>query len=98
VCGTSGSFHIHHNNKDHHDLVDLNQTLGEQGEPALCVVCGRWDETKGKKRKSGHKCNTCVGQKSLERLRLEFQRLLESETNEEEDADLVPEGYQADAR
>lgn len=76
------------NSKDHHQHVDLHQHLGSQGEPALCVVCGRWDESSGQKRKSGHKCRECVGQKSLDRLRREFQRLMETEANESDDAEI----------
>lgn len=77
-----------HNNKDNHAHVDLGQHLGNDGEPALCVVCGRWDEAKGEKRKSGHKCRECIGKKSMERLRREFNRLLESELNESDDEEI----------
>jgi len=81
---------VAHNNKDRHEHVDLRQHLGAQGEPALCVVCGRWDEApQGQKRKSGHKCKECIGKKSLDRLRSEFNRLLSTEENESDDEEFA---------
>jgi hypothetical protein len=88
--GGSSQLHCSHNNKDAHDPVDVGHQLGEKGEPALCVVCGMWDERPhGQKRRSGHKCQGCIGQKSLDRLRKEFQRLLESESNDMDDLELA---------
>jgi hypothetical protein len=81
---------VAHNNKDRHEHVDLRQHLGAQGEPALCVVCGRWDEApQGQKRKSGHKCKQCIGKKSLDRLRSEFTRLLTTEENSSDDEEFA---------
>lgn len=80
---TSSSHYSHNNSKYVHDHVDLHQHLGTDGEPMLCVVCGKWDTgTRGQKRKSGHKCQGCVGRASLPRLREEFGRLLKSEADD----------------
>jgi hypothetical protein len=76
--GGSSQLHCSHNNKDAHDPVDVGHQLGEKGEPALCVVCSTWDERlHGQKRRSGHECQRCIGQKSLDRIRKELQRFLE---------------------
>jgi hypothetical protein len=77
-ASASGSTMHQHNSKEHHDLVELDLRLGAKGEPMLCVVCGTWDQGRGQdtqKRKSGHKCLSCIGKKSMPRLRDIFGKL-----------------------
>lgn len=48
---------------------------GPSALPKLCVVCGRFNMPAMAKRKNGWKCQNCVGQKSLQRLRNETAKL-----------------------